>query len=378
MQPQSSSVSKDLTALMALRNQRARSPRFISRLRHACRLTRLAALPSLLLALAACAPQLQSIGPDIDQPRLADKAIHTADGVTLPLREWLPRDDSLRVKPIKAVVLALHGFNDYSRGMTNLGQGLARRSMAVYAYDQRGFGATPQRGIWPGGERMIDDLRLAIRLLKEKYPDKPFFLLGESMGGSVIMAAEDEAQPLPVDGVILASPAVWGWETQSAFNRDLLQFMAHFMPWLPVYGSGIRVQPSDNTTALRAMSRDPLVIKDTRVDAIYGLVDLMERAYRAVPDLCRADQQKPRCLILYGGREDIQGGNAVHGMLAQLPDLPKNELRLALYPHGHHLLLRDLDAQTVFTDIDTWIGDPVQPLPSGADTISPKDLKLGR
>src|SRR5213592_1500202 len=71
---------------------------------------RLLTLSSFLLALAACAPRLQTIGPDIDQPRLGDKVIHTADGVDLPLREWLPKDDYGKVKPIKAVVIALHGF----------------------------------------------------------------------------------------------------------------------------------------------------------------------------------------------------------------------------------------------------------------------------
>ena len=345
-----------------------------ARARHLWRLIALCCLP----LMAACAPQLQTIGPDIDPPHLTDKAIHTADGIDLPLRAWLPRDDSGQVRPIKAIVIALHGFNDYSRGMKIPAEGLARRGIAVYAYDQRGFGATPQRGIWPGEKHLIADLRVAIDLMHQKYPDKPLFLLGESMGASVIMAAESEQPALPVDGVILASPAVWGWETQSPFNREVLKFAAKTVPWLTVYSSGIKVQPSDNTTALRAMAYDPLVIKDTRVDAVYGLVNLMDRAYRAVPDLCRQDQGKPRCLILYGGREDIQAGTAVHGMLARLPELPPDQLHLALYPDGHHLLLRDLEAQTVFTDIAVWMDDPARLLPSGADKVSPKNLKLGR
>lgn len=339
----------------------------------------LALLAAAAPLLVSCAPRLQAIGPDIQAPFLTPESIITADGAVLPMREWLPRDDRLQVKPIKAVVLALHGFNDYSRGMIIPAAGLVRRGMAVYAYDQRGFGATAERGIWPGDNRLITDLRVAIHLLHEKYPGKPLFLLGESMGASVIMAGVVETPTLPVDGIILASPAVWGWETQSSFNRDVLRLAVHTIPWMPVYASGIRVQPSDNSTALRALAYDPLVIKDTRIDAIYGLVNMMSRAYRALPDLCRADLSEPRCLLLYGGREDIQADNAVRQMLARLPDLPPDQLRLALYRNGHHLLLRDLDAQTVFTDIAAWIDNPKQPLPSGADKVSPKDFKrLGR
>jgi acylglycerol lipase len=332
----------------------------------------------LTLFLAACAPRLQEIGPDIDQPHLTATTIHTADGIDLPLREWLPRDDSLKVTEIKAVILAIHGFNDYSKGMTNPAEGMVRRGMAVYAYDQRGFGRTPQRGIWPGNERMIADLKLAVDLLHRKYPDKPLFILGESMGASVVIAAAAENPPLQANGLILVSPALWGWETQSSFNRHVLDWAAHFIPWMTVYPTGVRLQASDNTTALRAMGRDPLVIKDTRVDSAYGLVGLMSQAYEALPVLGRADHGVPPCLLLYGGREQVLTDHSVLASLADLPQLPQDRLRIGLYPRGYHYLLRDLDAQTVFTDIASWMADPAKPLPSGADQVPASALKFQR
>lgn len=335
-------------------------------------------LPALLLLLSACAPRLQEIGPPIDQPRLSDTAIHTPDGIDLPLREWLPRDESLKVKEIRAVVLAVHGFNDYSKGMTNPAEGLARRGMAVYAYDQRGFGRTPQHGIWPGNEQMIADLRLATDLLHRKYPDKPLFILGESMGASVVMAAAAESPPLHANGLILVSPALWGWETQSSFNRHVLDWAAHLIPWMTVYPTGVRVQASDNTAALRAMGRDRLVIKETRIDSAYGLVGLMSEAYRTLPVLGRADRGYPPCLLLYGGREQVLADRSVRMALAQLPKLPQTQLRIGLYPQGYHYLLRDLDAQTVFSDIAAWMADPADPLPSGADKVSPSALQFER
>ncbi len=331
-----------------------------------------------VLLMAGCAPRLQEIGPDIDQPHLTADSIHTADGIDLPLREWLPRDDSLKVNDIKAVVIAVHGFNDYSKGMTIPAEGLARRGYAVYAYDQRGFGKTPQHGIWPGDERLIADLKLSVDLLHRKYPGKPLFILGESMGGSVAMAAAAEPPALQADGLILVAPALWGWESQSGFNRQMLDWAAHLVPWLTVYPNGIRIQASDNTTALRAMGRDRLVIKDTRIDAAYGLVGLMSRGYRAIPVLGRSDRQVPRCLLLYGGREQVLNDQSVRRALSLLPDRPPEQLRLGLYPNGYHYLLRDLDAQVVFSDIASWMEDPRRPLPSGADKVPPKELSFSR
>jgi len=331
-----------------------------------------------LLFITGCAPRLQEIGPVVDQPRLTATTIHTADGVDLPLRVWLPRDDSLKVEEIKAVVIAVHGFNDYSKGMSIAGASLARRGIAVYAYDQRGFGRAPEPGIWPGNKQLIADLKLAADLVHRKYPDKPLFILGESMGASVVMAAAAEAPPFPASGLILVSPALWGWETQSNFNRHVLDWAAHLVPWLTVYPSGVRVLASDNTTALRAMGRDPLVIKLTRVDSAYGLVGLMSQGYRALPVLGRADRQVPPCLLLYGGREQVLTDQSVRTAIQHLPDLPPDRLRVGLYPNGYHYLLRDLDARTVFTDIAAWMADPHQPLPSGADKVPLSALKFSR
>jgi hypothetical protein len=40
---------------------------------------------------------------------------------------------------------------------------------------------------------------------------------------------------------------------------------------------------------------------------------------------------------------------------------------VAIYENGYHMLLRDLQAETVWTDIAAWIADASQPLPSGSD-----------
>jgi acylglycerol lipase len=322
-----------------------------------------------LLFLSACAPRLQAIGPDTDQPILTEKAIHTADAVDLPIRIWLPKDSSGRAAPIKGVIVALHGFNDYSRGMEIPGSGMARRGYAVYAYDQRGFGQTPERGIWASEARMIADLKLAVELIRQAHPDKPIFVLGESMGAAVVMAAAVQSPGLEVDGLILASPATWGWQTISPFYRKVVEASAHTVPWMTILLTGVSVEASNNTAALRALGRDPLVIKATRVDAAYGLVNLMTLAYAAVPDICDAARGHPRCLILYGGREDILDDDAISMTMGRLPQRTREELRVAFYRTGHHLLLRDLGSYRVFDDIATWLADPSQPFLNAVDVL---------
>jgi acylglycerol lipase len=324
----------------------------------------------LVLALAACAGEgtghltapaaignAVPAGPAVE-PLLADKAFIADDGASLPLRVWLPAGEP------KAVILALHGFNDYSEAFAAPAAKWAKHGIATYAYDQRGFGEAPLRGRWAGSRQLVADASAASRLLRRRYPDAPIYLLGESMGGAVAIVAATGAAGAPppdVDGVILSAPAVWGRDMMNVFERAALWTGDTFFPSATLTGRGLRIMPSDNIDMLRGLARDPLVIKETRIDAIEGLVDLMDLALSAAPRL-----NEPM-LLLYGERDEIVPHAATRRWIDGLPYDHRSTRRIALYADGYHMLLRDLDAPLVIADVESWIADHRAPLPSGAD-----------
>jgi alpha-beta hydrolase superfamily lysophospholipase len=327
------------------------------------------------LFLAACAPRLQEIGPETAPPMLADETIVMADGAALPLEIWRPTDRAPDAKPA-AVILALHGFNDYSNAFEAPAQVWATRGIQTYAYDQRGFGRAPQPGLWPGDERLVADLRAAARLVADRHPGVPLYILGESMGGAVVAAAAVSPDPPAAAGLILVAPAVWGRETQGPLQSGLLWLGAHTVPWMKLTGEGLNIQPSDNIAMLRALGRDPLVIKATRIDTIYGLVGLMDRAWEAAPRLGRGPT-----LLLYGAREEVIPEDAALAWVRRLPPgiqagtqagsaTGAGPRRVAIYRGGYHMLLRDLGAEIVLDDIAAWIADGRAPFASGADALA--------
>jgi acylglycerol lipase len=306
------------------------------------------------MLLFACAPKLQPLGPPVTAPAFGGNELVMDDGVALPLRHW-PAEG----KP-KAVVLALHGFNEYSKIFEAPAAQWAKAGVETYAYDQRGFGETAHRGLWAGDQRMVADAKEAARILRARHPGTPFYVLGESMGGAVVMAAAVDSDPLSADGLILVAPAIWGRDAIGPMGSGALWFFAHTIPWYTVDGRGLHIEPSDNRAMLRELSRDPLVIKQTRVDTVYGLVGLMDRAWAAAPEM-PADS-----LFLYGAKEQVIDDNAAAEMLRRLPRTPAGP-RVALYPEGYHMLLRDLHADVVRADIVAWIFEPERGLPSKAD-----------
>jgi acylglycerol lipase len=322
--------------------------------------TRLAAA-ALALLLSACAGSepLPMIATGTVTPHLTDTAYVAIDGAELPLKSWVPEDGK-----VKAVVLAVHGINDYSHAFEMPAKVWAQDGIATYAYDQRGFGAAPLRGRWVGTYQLDSDVATVSRLLRAKYPGVPLYLLGESMGGAVAITAATGwagAQSPDVDGLILVAPAVWGEQTMNIFYRTALWVADHVAPRWQLSGSGLHILPSDNIPMLREFSRDPLVIKETRVDTIRGLVQLMSEALEAAP------QVKQRTLLLYGAHDQLVPVGPVKEFVSTLPRRSTGGDTIAYYDAGYHMLLRDLEGAKVAADVEDWIFHPNAPLPSGAD-----------
>ena len=298
---------------------------------------------ALLLALAGgCTPHWQEPphAPGFEPPRIEGTRFHTGDGTVLPLAHW-------KARAPRAVVIALHGFNDYRRAFVWSAPLLAAQGVDVLAFDQRGFGGSPEAGLWAGKERLAADVRTLVRLVHARDGDRPIFLLGESMGAAVaVLAAAEPDTAARLAGVILVSPAAWGWSELNPFYRATLWTMAHIAPGWRLTGGGLKRVASDNFAALRAMGRDPLIIKATRVDAIYGLVDLMQAALDAAPGM------RPGTMVLYGGKDEIVPAHAIRALIARLPGGMTTVRR---YENGYHLLLRDHGRRRAVRDILAFI-----------------------
>jgi alpha-beta hydrolase superfamily lysophospholipase len=317
------------------------------------------AAAGLSVVLAACAAPLIVDVPDAGlEPRLGVDHARMPDGYRLPLRVWPPGAQAARRAAddeTAVVVLGLHGFNDYGNAFQPLAEDLAASGIVSYAVDQRGFGATALAGRWHGSERLAADLAVLTGLLKHRHPDAGLYLIGESMGGAVVISALARYS-LPIDGSVLIAPAVWSRASMPWYQRTALDAIVRIAPWLRLTGEGVSIRPSDNLEMLRAMGTDPLVIKATRVDALWGVTNLMDRAMAAVPAL------RGPLLLLYGEQDDIIPREAFCRMLQRLPSQPERS-RLALYRHGWHMLPRDLQGARVRADIVAWLRDDV-PLPS--------------
>ena len=298
------------------------------------------AFAGLLLSLSACAPEIATRGLENVTPAIEADDFLTRDGLKLPLRHW-------DADHPRAIVVALHGMSDYSEAFDLPGAAWAKEGITTFAYDQRGFGAAPDPGVWAGSDAMRQDLDDFVDAARAKYPGMPVYALGESMGGAVVLAALANDYPLHVSGAILIAPAVWSRDDMPVSYRVALWLASHLVPWMHVSGEGLHIVACDNIAVLRKLSRDPLYQHDARADQVHGLVDLMGRARHAPEHMA----DPPPILFLYGAKDQVIPAGPTEAVIAALG--PRAEVHED--PDGYHMLLRDLDGESQDRIVAAWI-----------------------
>jgi len=297
---------------------------------------------AVLLALCGCTQMRQGPMTPADQygaAALEEGVFVSFDGAPLGMQSWLPEDEP------KAIIAAIHGMSDYSEAFFLAGPYWASQGYATYAFDQRGFGRSPKRGVWPEHNVMMADIAYFVAALRAQYPGKPVILVGHSMGAAGALASLRSATPPEVDGLVLIAPAVWGWSQMNFAYGMALRLAAGVAPAWALTGEGLNRAPTDNIAVMEKMSRDPLMLFATRVDALYGLVELMEQGWRTAPP---ADLPT---LILMGEKDQIVPPAVIRRYAQErAPDAC-----FLVYEHGYHLLERDLQAENVWRDIASFV-----------------------
>jgi acylglycerol lipase len=315
---------------------------------------------ALAVSLSACAHMTVQTplapAPGFAGPRLEADRFVSFDGARLGLSTWTPAGEPW------AVIVGVHGMDDYANAFHLAAPYWAGQGIATYAYDQRGFGRSPQRGIWAGDDLMTEDLRTITALVRARYPHAVIAVAGESLGGAVAIEAFASDHPPAADRLVLLAPAVWGWSSQPLAYRLALNIAARLSPAKTLTPPSFvtdHISPSDNDEELIAMGRDPLMIWGARPDALYGLVDTMEHGWREIGAV------KVPTLYLLGAHDQIIPRKPALQAAARLPAGDRS----AYYAQGWHLLLRDKQGHNVWADVAAFVRDPDATLPSGAPPI---------
>jgi alpha-beta hydrolase superfamily lysophospholipase len=184
---------------------------------------------------------------------LTDVTWTSTDGLPLMGRCWEPEAEP------RAVVCLVHGLGEHCGRYAHVAAALNQAGYAVLACDQRGHGRSGgKRGYIPSYEALMSDIDLLLAQAEQRFPGKPRFLYGHSLGGNEVLNYALRRRGCALAGVVSTSPGL-----RTAFKPPALQLAAGRLM--------NRLWPAftmPNGLELAAISRDPAVVAAYQADPL--------------------------------------------------------------------------------------------------------------
>jgi len=262
-----------------------------------------------------------------------------AGGLSLFRRTWRPAG------PTRVILINVHGLGDHSGLYPALVEHFTARGIAVYAPDVRGNGRSPgQRGYVERWDEYREDLERFIAVVRQEEPDRPIFLLGNSLGGLIVLDYVVHRSE-GIRGVIAASPPLGRLGVPApllALGRVLSLVWPRF---------SVRTGMD-----LSGLARDPVVVETVLADPLFHRVGTARLSTEVVAAIARVQAAAPRfplpLLVLHGSADRMVLPDGSRAFVARVGH-PDRELRE--YPGAFHVLFADLDRERVLTDVERWI-----------------------
>jgi alpha-beta hydrolase superfamily lysophospholipase len=168
-----------------------------------------------------------------------------------------------RVDAPRAHVLLVHGLGEHANRYNALAAWLQQQGISVWAYDQRGHGASDgARGVLPKSDTLLTDLDSVWQSFAKAHTDgAPLLVLGHSMGGLVAMRwlqrgpiIGSAAGPL---AAIVSSP-VLGVHARR-LEQHLARILAQYVPNIRLPNGLKHGGLSHDQAVIQAYTQDPLV-----------------------------------------------------------------------------------------------------------------------
>ena len=287
--------------------------------------------------------------------------------------EWKPD------KEVKAVLQLCHGMVEYIGRYDEFAQFLCDKGYYVVGNDHLGHGKSVQAkseyGFFNekyGNVCVLGDIHTLRQRTAKKYPEVPYFMLGHSMGSS-LLRQYIEMYGNGLAGVVLMGTVEDHSKAALLFGKRLCRIMAAFRGWhyrsklvddLAIGGYNKKFKPArtqadwitSDYERLEKYATDPLCTFRFTVNAYYnmflGMINMQRKeSVYMIP--------KGLPVLFVSGAEDPVGGfgKGVRKIYEKYRAAGIQDVALRLYTGDRHEILNETDRQQVYEDLLGWFED---------------------
>ena len=284
--------------------------------------------------------------------------------------EWKPE------KEVKAVLQICHGMVEYIGRYDEFAQFLCDKGYYVVGNDHLGHGKSVQTkseyGFFNekyGNVCVLGDIHTLRQRTEKKYPDVPYFMMGHSMGAS-LLRQYIQMYGKGLDGAVLMGTVADHKKAVLAFGKRLCRLMAAFRGWhyrsklvddLAIGGYNKKFKPARTQAnwipsyyeRLEKDAADPLCTFRFTVNAYYNMFLGMMSTQRK-ESVYMIPKGLP--ILFVCGAEDPVGdfGKGVRKIYEKYRAAGIQDVALRLYTGDRHELLNETDRKQVYEDLLEW------------------------
>lgn len=279
-------------------------------------------------------------------------------------REFLASD------PV-ATIQIIHGMREHSGRYLDFANFLKDHGYSVFLSDHPFHGNSTERGLSIDLEEKFFTLSLDEQLayssdIKERFPNLPLFVLGHSMGSFILQKYME--LPNPASGFILSGSC--GKRKIIKLGYLLLTLYLKFFKdsYSPKFEElmfwGFNKKEKNDW-----LTRDREIYSSVEKDPLWKLcypISFYRQFFKLLIDiylknsLAAIDRDKP--IYIFSGDRDPVGlnGRGVYNLFKQYRNLGCKNIKLKIYPEGHHEMLSEINKFEVYEDIIRWLNSSLK------------------
>lgn len=295
----------------------------------------------------------------------------TSDVCDIRAVRYIPDGD------IKAILQISHGMQEFIDRYEKFAEYLCEKGYLVTGNDHLGHGGSVKsKEDWgyfadkDGNRALIEDLHKLTTITKEKYPNKPYFLLGHSMGSfyarqyiceygnelnaAIIMGTGHQPLATVKAGMLACKMFAMGkkgWRHRSkAVNA--MAFGAYNKKFEPA------------RTSVDWLTKDEKIVdwylnepRCTFMFTLNGYYNMFLGISRLHDKNLLNNIPKELPLLFVSGQDDPVGdfGKGVEAAANSVKEVGCRNVAVKLYPGDRHEILNELDRQQVYEDLYNWL-----------------------
>lgn len=281
------------------------------------------------------------------------------DGLSIACAKWSGQREP------RGIIQISHGLGEHIGRYAELAKVLVDDGFVVYGNDHRGHGLTAKPSdsfgdFGPAGFGQLVEDMVSLRVMaKAEHPDKPYFLLGHSMGS---FAAQQFVldHGHSIDGLVLSGSGTLDGLARAVElappGEDPMKLMnAPFEPartpfdWL-----------SRDNAEVDAFINDPLCFPSLKPESMQSFVDAFPRL--ADPrEIRKVRDDLP--VYIFSGSDDPVGQRleGVRVLIDRYRSAGLTAIAKDFYSGGRHEMLHELNRRDVITNLLVWLAGVIEP-----------------